>query len=118
MRYIYLFVFFGAFSCSTTNEYKLYRRDKSINYPKEKLSVKLIDDTTGLFVNADEGREALNQKFSFTRVDKFLVIESVNPSHQQLISLNQGDTIIVHKNRLHFFYDGDKKYLLSFRKKI
>ncbi len=119
MRYIvYIFLFFSLFSCSASKEYMLYRRDRSINYPKEKLSLRLINDTIGLFVNSDEGREPLNQKFSFKRADKFLVIESVNPSDQNLISLNQGDTIIVHKNRLHFFYEGSKRYLLSFKKKI
>jgi hypothetical protein len=120
MRHIvYIFIFIGFLGCATTKEYKLYRRDKSINYPKEKLTLKLISDTTGLFINADEGRETFNQKFIFARSnnDEYLIIEDVTPVSKNLISIKQGDTLVVHKNRMHFFYTGDKKYLLSFKRK-
>lgn len=109
-------------SCSTTSKlfekYTLYRRDKTINYPKEKLSFKFINDTTGLFINSYNGSEILSQKFSFSRIkNEYLIISHVNPINQSLISLKQGDTIIFYKKRLLFFYKSDKKYLLSFRKK-
>lgn len=115
---IYLVIFITLFSCSTSKEYKLYRRDKTINYPKEELTLSLINDTTGLFFNKYKDKEAFNQRFSFTKSsNKYLIIEDITPTSKWLISLNQGDTIVVHKNQLHFFYNGDKKYLLSFKKK-
>ena len=109
-------------SCNTTGklfkEYALYHRDKSINYPKENLTVKFVNDTSGLFINSDEGRKIFNQGFTFSRVkNDFLIIENVNQVSPNLISLKRGDTIIVDKKRLHFFYTGDKKYLLSFKRK-
>ncbi len=119
MRYItHLLILVGLLSCVSTQEYKLYRRDKTINYPREKLSLKLVNDSTGMFINVDEGRETFNQKFSFEKIsDKYLVIESVDSISSNIISLKRNDTIVVHRKRLHFFYNGDKKYLLSFKKK-
>lgn len=119
MRYIaHILILVGLLGCATTGEYKLYRRDKTIDYPKEKVSLKLINDTTGIFTNAEAGRGAFNQKFSFDKVNgKYLVIRSVAPISNDFISLHQSDTIVAHKNRLHFFYNGEKKYLLSFKRK-
>jgi hypothetical protein len=113
----YLFIILGIFSCSTIEVYKLYRSDKSRNHPKEELTLKLVNDTTGLFINSDVGRKALTQKFHFIRRDGFLLVEDIMPENSRLISLQRGDTIIAHKNHLYFFYDGDKKFFLSFRKK-
>jgi len=110
-------------SCNTTGklfkEYTLYHRDRSINYPKENLTFQFISDTTGLFINSDEKRETFNQNFSFSRVkDDYLIVKIVNQTSPNLISLKQGDTIVLDKKRIHFFYTGDKKYLLSFKKSL
>jgi hypothetical protein len=118
IAYIYICISIGFFSCTTTKEYKLYRRDKSINYPNEDLTLRFINDTTGFFINEDKHNKTFNQKFNFDReYNKYLIIREVKPIDKNIISLNQGDTIVVYKNQLHFFYNGDKKYLLSFKKK-
>ena len=109
-------------SCNTSKlfkEYTLYHRDKNINYPKETITVRFVSDTTGLFSNSDDGRDTFIQSFSFSRLkDDYLIIEAVDQINQNLISLKNGDTIVIAKKRLHFFYNGDKKYLLSFKRVI
>jgi hypothetical protein len=119
--YIYILFAVVLVSCTARKlftEYKLYRRDKTINYPPGKLTLKFNSDTTGEFINADGIREAFSQKFHFARVDdSYLIVQEVSPTSRNFISLKQGDTIIMDKKRLHFFYNGDKKYFLSFKKK-
>jgi hypothetical protein len=108
--------------CTTSKlfkEYTLYHRDKNINYPKETITVRFVSDTTGLFSNSDDGRDTFIQSFCFSRIkDDYLIIEAVNQINQNLISLKNGDTIVTAKKQLHFFYNGDKKYLLSFKRVI
>ena len=120
-KVLHIVIVFAVCSCNTNKlftEYKLYHRDKYFNHPKEKLTIKLFNDTTGLFVNSDKGRETFNQKFTFSRVKSdYLIVEGLSQTDPHLISLKQGDTIILEKNRLHFTYTGDKKYFLSFKKK-
>lgn len=120
-KLISIFIVAAFCSCNTAGrlfkDYTLYHRDKSINYPKENLTLRFNNDTTGLFINSNEGRETFNQSFAFSRVkNDYLIIEKVNPASLSLISLKQGDTIVLTKRRLLFFYNGDKKYLLSFKK--
>ncbi len=121
VAYILLFFMAVFYSCNTSKlakEYKLYQRDKTINYPKENLSIKLANDTTGLFVNNYESTKVFNQDFVFSKIkDDYLIIRNVSQSNPHLISFKQGDTIVLTKGRLLFFYNGDKKYLLSFKKK-
>lgn len=120
MRNICILLIFVSLSCcSPGKEYKLYRRDRSINYPEEKLIITLTDDHKGSLTNSKKGRESFTQQFIY-RNDKneFLIIESVKPGTEELISLSAGDTITRYKNQLHFFYNGQRKYFLSFKKKI
>ena len=116
----YILIVFIFFSCVKTNlfkEYVLYRRDISINYPKEKLSLKFISDTTGLFINTNNKGDVIIQRFNFIKLNNdYLIVERVVPICNNLISLKPSDTIIIDKSHLHFFYIGDKKYLLSFKK--
>jgi hypothetical protein len=116
--FLIIFSVLGFLGCSTSKEYKLYRRDKRLNYPAGKLRINIVNDTTGFFTSSDHKREILNQKFAFKKSGNFLVIRDVSPSNPNVIALTQGDTIVVHKNRLLFFYRGDKKYLLYFKKKL
>jgi hypothetical protein len=109
------------FSCNTSSklfkEYSLYQRDKNINYPKEKLTIKFSSDSTGLFINRSNEGEEFQQSFSFLRVESdYLVIESITPENFSFISIKKGDTIVVTNKQLHFFYKGDQKYLLSFKR--
>ena len=50
-------------------EYKLYRRDKYFDYPKEKLTIKILNDSAGLFVNTHKGRESFSQEFTFSKIE-------------------------------------------------
>ncbi len=116
-----LFIIAAFCSCKTTGklykEYEMYHRDISINYPKENLAIRFNSDTTGLFINTREGRICFNQSFAFSRVKSdYLIIRNVDQTNLNLISLKQGDTIVLDKRRLLYFYNGDKKYLLSFKK--
>jgi hypothetical protein len=118
---ISIFVVFALFGCTSSKlfkEYELYRRDKTINYPSENLSLKFGSDSTGTFTNADNSRESFTQTFDFVKVNNdYLIVKNIAPTSQSLISLSKGDTIIIDKKRLHFFYNGDKKYFLSFKNK-
>lgn len=115
-----LLVGFTLVSCGTSQlfkEYKLYNRDQYFNYPKAEIKIKFNNDTTGLLVNSDVGREPFMQGFIFSKVkDEFLIIEKVNKINNDLISFKPGDTVVVAKRRLYFFYAENKKYLLSFKK--
>ncbi|WP_414524355.1 hypothetical protein, partial [Umezakia ovalisporum] len=71
------------------------------------------------FINGDVGREKFNQSFAFSRVkNDYLIIENVHPKSTSVISLKQGDTIVLDKKRLYYFYTGDKKFLLSFKRSM
>lgn len=119
---MYLLVLSVLYSCSSSklfDEYRLYHRDRTINYPKEILTLKFINDSTGIFINENNNqeRERFNQTFTYSKVkSEYLIIKQLDQTNLYLISLKQGDTIVLDKNRLHFFYDGEKKYLLSFKK--
>lgn len=119
MRTICVVLLLISLGCSTGKEYKLYRRDKKINYPEERLVISLANDHKGSLINSKKGRERFVQEFIY-RNDKnqFLIIESVNPTSEKFISLSAGDTIVQYKNQLHYFYKGERKYFLSFRKKV
>jgi hypothetical protein len=120
-KILYIIVVLTISSCNSSKlftEYELYRRDKYFDYPKEKLTIKLFNDTTGLFVNSDKGRESFIQEFTFSKIKSdYLIVEDLNIQNSHFISLNKGDTIILEKRRLHFIYNGDKKYFLSFKRK-
>jgi len=120
-KLICILIVFSFCNCNTNKlfkEYKLYRRDAYFNYPEEKLEFKFLDDTTGLFINNKKYREPIKQKFSFSRDDSnYLIVKSVDIHDLQNIGLKEGDTIILAKRHLLFFYSGARKYLLSFKKK-
>ena len=112
-------IFSGCGSSKLYKEYSLYRRDKHINYPDEKLSIELLNDTTGLFFNKRKDKELFKQTFNYQKINSdYLVISDINPIDPNLLALNKGDTIVVDRSQLHFFYEGEKKYLLSFKKKL
>tara|TARA_R110001592_G_scaffold211053_1_gene462739 strand:+ start:433 stop:786 length:354 start_codon:yes stop_codon:yes gene_type:complete len=115
-----MFLLITILSCSTTEfpkNYALYKRDKNLNYPDEDLKIVLVNDTTGVFTNSKESFETLSQRFYFEKVNnEYLVVDNVSPIDDSSISLNKGDTIVVYKKRLHFFYHGNQKYLLSFKR--
>lgn len=115
-----ILVFIFIVSCRTTNlhkEYISYRRDKYFNYPDENLVLKFNSDTTGEFINKKKNGEIINQYFIFSRVkDDYLIIKKVDLQDIKNITFREGDTIVLAKRRLLFFYKGDKKYLLSFKK--
>lgn len=117
---LFLLIFFVCYSCNAHRlfkEYSLYHRDKTLNYPKDKILLKFMSDSTGLFMNESKNGTIFNQKFTCSNVNNnFLIIKELDQINHSLISLKQGDTIIVHKNKLHFFYNGDEKYLLSFKR--
>jgi hypothetical protein len=111
------FTFHGCYTDKLYRDYRLYKRDSHLNYPTEKLAIQLLNDTTGLFVNKQNEKEVFSQNFVFSKVKSdFLVVGKVRPVNRNFISLKAGDTIVIDKQRLHFFYNGDKKYLLSFKK--
>ncbi len=94
-------------------KYYLYKGDKNINFPKNKIEIFLIDDTTGVFKN-DGFVQNFNYSFSN---NSFLHISNLDTVNQNIISLSNNDTIILYKRKMLYFYNGEKKYLLYLRKK-
>lgn len=119
-KLLYIISLIG-FSCNSSRlytEYRLYRRDYFYPFPREKLTIQLFNDSTGLFVNKDKGREPFSQRFGFSEVKNVhLIVENLDQTDSHIISLKQGDTIILDGRRLHFIYRGDIKYILSFKKR-
>ena len=117
-----IFVLVFTVSCKSAKlykQYKSYLRDKYFNYPEEKLKLKFTSDTTGEFINKKKNGGVINQEFIFSRIkNDYLIIKKVNFENNKNISFKQGDTIVIAKRRLLFFYNGEKKYLLAFKKTI
>ena len=117
---VFLFAFF-ANSCllnRQSNDFVLYRGNRQINFPNEKLEISLINDSSGIFTNHINSNEIFIQKFNYEISDtSFLVVSNLDTLNTNIISLNNNDTIIIYKKKMLFFYDGKEKYLLYFRKK-
>ena len=113
-----LFTVFMFSQCNTHEEYVLYNANKYFNYPNEKLKIVFINDTTGIFLNNYNINDTFNQQFNYVKTTNFLKIKNINIENPNVISLKKGDTIIYHKNKLYYFYNGEKKYGLYFKKRF
>lgn len=119
-RIIYILISLLFFSCSTEKlykEYSAYPRDKSLNFPKEKLTLQFVNDTLGLFINSNDNRKTYTQSFNFLKKDNYLIIKDINTIDENEISFKKGDTLLMYKKKLHVFFKGKEKYFVSFRKK-
>jgi hypothetical protein len=96
------------FGCSrfVNREYVLQKK-----YPTDvpPMNVKFLTDSTGLITNEKDNS---TQRFSFTYRKHFMVIISTVESN--FVSLQKGDTIVYHKDKLYLF---DKSQKLIFAKK-
>ena len=121
-KFYIILIILLSYSCNTSNlykGYKLYRSDKSINYPKENLTIKFINDTTGWFINKKIGREKFIQTFYFSKKkNDYLIIEEVKQTDSNMISFKEGDTIVIDEKKLYYFYLNEENYFLSFKKKL
>ncbi len=120
-KLIFLVIILLIYSCHTSKiykEYSLYRRDKEIYYPEAHLTIKFEGDSTGLFINNAKNKEVFTQQFVFSKENNFIIIEDLDQTNPNVISLSLGDTIIAYNKRLHFFYEGEKKYFLSFKPRL
>ncbi|WP_353165342.1 hypothetical protein [Empedobacter brevis] len=98
--------------------YSIYKGDKEINFPNNKIEILLMNDTTGVFKNYLNSDKAFVQKFNYNISDNaFLHISNLDTLNQNIISLSNNDTITVYKRKMLYFYNGEKKYLLYFRKR-
>ena len=98
--------------------YTIYRGDKEINFPNSKIEISLLNDTSGVFRNYLNSDRVFVQKFNYEIADSaFLLIGSLDTLNQDIISLNNNDTIIFYKRKIVYFYHGKTTYLLYFRKK-
>jgi len=99
-------------------KYTIYKGDKEINFPNNKIEISLLNDTSGVFRNYFNSDKVFVQKFNYEIADSaFLLISSLDTLNQDIISLNNNDTITVYKRKMLYFYNGETKYLLYFRKK-
>ena len=118
---VLLFLLASTNSCSVNKypvKYSIYKGDKEINFPKNKIEIALLNDTTGIFKNYLSSDTVFVQKFKYEISDSaFLLISSLDTLNQDIISLNNNDTITVYKRKMLYFYNGETKYLLYFRKK-
>ncbi|MFT5917928.1 MAG: hypothetical protein ACI81T_004445, partial [Bacteroidia bacterium] len=102
------------FSCSSSETYKFYRTDNGLNYPSNKFTIILFEETKGVFINEDV--EGKYQEFSFLMSGNLIVIQDVSFIDKEYIFLSKGDTIVSFRNKLRFMYQGKEKSLLSFRR--
>ena len=111
----------GINSCSVNKypvKYSIYKGDKEIKFPKNKIEIVLLNDTTGIFKNYLSSDKVFVQNFNYEISDSaFLFISSLDTLNQDVISLNNNDTITIYKRKMLYFYNGETKYLLYFRKK-
>ncbi len=99
-------------------KYAVYRGDKEINFPDNKIEISLLNDTSGVFRNYLNTDKVFVQNFNYEIADSaFLLISSLDTLNQDIISLNNNDTITIYKRKMLYFYKGERKYLLYFRKK-
>lgn len=71
------------------------------------------NDTTGKFINKNKNGKINNQHFIFSRVNAvYLIIKKADLQDIKNISFRRGDTIVLAKKRLLFFYNGDKKIFI------
>lgn len=99
-------------------KYTMYKGDKEINFPNNKIEISLLNDTSGVFSNYFSSDKVFVQKFNYEIADSaFLLINSLDTLNHDIISLNNNDTIMVYKRKMLYFYNGKTKYLLYFRKK-
>ena len=98
-------VFFGC-SHFVNKEYVLQKK-YPLNVPP--MNVKFLTDSTGLITNE---KDSGTQRFSFKYRNHFMAITSAEESN--FVSLQKGDTIVYHKDKLYLF---DKNQKLIFTKK-
>jgi len=99
-------------------KYSIYKGNKEINFPQNKIEITLLNDTAGIFKNYLSSDTVFSQKFKYEiSGSAFLLINSLDTLHQNAISLNNNDTIIVYKRKMLYFYNGETKYLLYFKEK-
>lgn len=97
--------------------YSIYRGDKEINFPNSKIEISLLNDTSGVFKNYLNSDKVFIQKFNYEITDSaFLHVSNLDTLNLGIISLNNNDTITIYKRKMLYFYNGDTKYLLYFRK--
>jgi hypothetical protein len=97
--------------------YSIYKGDKEINFPNTKIEIFLMNDTTGVFKNHLKSDKIFIQKFNYDISNEaFLHISNLDTLNQNIISLSNNDTLTVYGRKMLYFYNGEKKYLLYFRK--
>lgn len=76
------------------------------------LDLKILNDTTGLFINRED--RSIKQNFEFIKNEKnFLIITFVDESNN-LVYLKEGDTIVYYRKELYLM---NKKHKLIFNRK-
>lgn len=119
---LFIFLLTGAISCSTNKypvKYSIYKGDKEIFFPKDKIEITLLNDTVGVYKNYHNSDTIFIQNFNYEIVnDAFLLISNLDTLNQRIISLNNNDTITIYQRKMLFFYDGNVKALLYFRKSV
>ena len=99
--------------------YSIYKGDKEINFPDNKIELFILNDTSGVFKNYLNSDNVFVQKFNYEISDNaFLHVNNLDTLNRNIISLSNNDTITVYKRRMLYFYNGKTKYLLYFRKKV
>ena len=101
--------FFASCANSLYPEYALTKK-----YPLDipDLELKILSDTTGVFIQREE--KSSKQNFQFTkRKRNFLVITYIDDKNS-LVSLTKGDTIVYYKKELYLI---NEKHKLIFNKK-
>ena len=117
-----LFLLVCNLQCTQKNypvSYSIYKGDKEIDFPKSKIELSLLNDSSGVFKNSLESDSVFIQKFNYQiSDDAFLHINHLDTTYSGVISLSVGDTITMYKKKMLYFYDGEKKYLLYFKKNL
>ena len=112
----------GVNGCSTNKypvKYSIYKGDKEIFFPKSKIEITLLNDTVGVFKNYYDSDIVIIQNFNYEiSNDAFLLISNLDTINQSIISLNNNDTITIYHRKMLYFFDGDLKTLLYFRKRV
>lgn len=117
---VFVFLLVCVNSCALKKypvRYSIYKGDKKINYPSSKIEIILLDETKGVLKNHLIKDSVFVQRFNYEISDNaFLHVYNLDTINRNVISLNKNDTITMYKRKMLYFYNGETKYLLYFRK--
>ena len=99
------------------SSYFIYKGDQEINYPNSKIELLFLDDSTAFFINYLSKEHVFKQRFNYNiSENSFIVVKKTDTLNKNIISLNINDTIITYKNKMYYFYNGDKNFFIYFKK--